>query len=87
LADPFPNGNLVLGEKLHNEYCKACHNGMIPGGNGDELYLSELRSIITASKLISQVEFCASQNNIAWFEEEIESVSKYLNDNFYSFID
>lgn len=86
-ADPFSLGDVVLGEKLHNQICKNCHDGMVPGGNGNELYLSELRAISTSSKLISQVEFCANQSGATWFEEEIVSVSKFLNDNFYKFSD
>ena len=86
-ADPFSLGDVVLGENLHNQICKNCHDGMVPGGNGNELYLSELRAISTSSKLISQVEFCANQSGATWFEEEILSVSKYLNDNFYKFYD
>ena len=86
-ADPFSSGDVALGENLHNQNCKTCHDGMVPGGDGNELYLSELRVISTSSKLISQVEFCANQNGLTWFEEEIESVSKYLNDNFYNLSD
>ena len=86
-ADPFSLGVVFLGEKLHNQVCKNCHDGMVPGGNGNELYLSELRAISTSSKLISQVEFCANQSGATWFEEEIVSVSKFLNDNFYKFSD
>ncbi|OUT96859.1 MAG: hypothetical protein CBC01_07580 [Betaproteobacteria bacterium TMED41] len=85
-ADPFMAGDLVLGEKLHKESCSSCHDGMVPGGNGDELYLSEFRAINSSSKLKSQVEFCANQNGVAWFEDEIESVSRYLNNNFYKFL-
>jgi hypothetical protein len=82
---PFMNGDISIGETLHKENCSSCHNGMVPGGNGSEIYMSEFRAIKTSSKLKSQVEFCANQNDIAWFEEEIDSVSRFLNDNFYKF--
>ncbi len=67
-ADPFNTGDVIMGKNLHNLNCVSCHNGMVPGGDGHELYLSDLRSIVTAPKLRSQVEFCANQNNIVWFE-------------------
>ncbi len=84
-ADPFAIGDFDFGKKLHDESCSSCHNGMFPSGNGDELYSSDFRSISNSSKLRSQVEFCANQNNFIWFDEEIDSVSKFLNDNFYQF--
>ena len=36
-ADPFSQGDIVLGENLHNQNCKSCHDGMFPGGNGNDL--------------------------------------------------
>ncbi len=84
-AGPFDTGDIELGDDLHNKNCTSCHDGMVPGGNGNEIYLSEFRTIKSSGKLRSQVEFCSNQNNIVWFEEEVESVSKYLNKNFYKF--
>ena len=84
-ADPFSSGDVVLGQGLHNQNCKSCHDGMVPGGNGNDLYLFELRAISSSAKLHAQVEFCANQNGLTWFEDEIVSVSKFLNVNFYKF--
>lgn len=84
-ADPFSSGDVVLGQGLHNQNCKSCHDGMVPGGNGNDLYLLELRAISSSAKLHAQVEFCANQNGLTWFEDEIVSVSKFLNVNFYKF--
>ena len=60
---------------------------MMPDGQGNDLYLPEFRSITNSVKLSSQVEFCANQNDLFWFEEEVESVSKFLNESFYKFKD
>ena len=84
---PFSAGSFKVGKELHDKNCISCHNGMMPDNKGNDLYLPEFRSITTSVKLNSQVEFCANQNDLFWFEEEIESVSKFLNESFYKFTD
>ena len=85
LANPFDAGNISNGLQLHQEGCNSCHNSMFPDGNGNEIYTKDIRKINTSKKLYSMVEFCAGNNNLGWFEEEIIDVSKYLNDSFYKF--
>jgi hypothetical protein len=35
--------------------------------------------------LRQRVETCASRVNAGWFEEEIDSVTRWLNQSFYQF--
>lgn len=36
-------------------------------------------------KLHHQVKVCADNNYAGWFEEDVQSVSKYLNGHYYKF--
>jgi len=85
LAGPFDEGNKKNGNALHGEKCSSCHDSMFPNGKGDDIYDEDLRKIKSSKALYSMVEFCANNNGLAWFEEEIIDVSKYLNQKFYKF--
>ena len=85
LAGPFDKGNLKNGNDLHGTNCRSCHDSMFPNGKGDDIYDEDLRKIESSKALYSMVEFCATNNGLAWFEEEIIDVSKYLNQTFYNF--
>ena len=84
-AEPFAEGNDKNGGLLHSDSCKSCHDSMFPNGTGDDIYDFDLRKIKSSQSLFSMVEFCANNSGLAWFEEEINDVSKYLNRNFYKF--
>ena len=81
----FAKGNAELGAKLHAKTCASCHNSMMPDGKGEELYSEDFRKMTDAGKLKTMVQFCATRTNSGWFDEEIEHVSRYLNDNYYKF--
>ena len=85
LAGPFNEGNEKNGNVLHGENCRSCHDSMFPNGKGDDIYDEDLRKIKSSKGLYSMVEFCATNNGLAWFEEEIIDVSKFLNQKFYKF--
>ena len=85
LGAPFDNGDAKNGDLLHAESCSSCHNSMFPDGTGNEIYDRDLRKIKSSKSLYAMVEFCANNNGLAWFEEEITDVSKYLNQRFYDF--
>ena len=85
LAGPFDGGNKKNGSVLYGENCRSCHDSMFPNGKGDDIYDEDLRKIKSPKALYSMVEFCATNNGLAWFEEEIIDVSKYLNQKFYKF--
>lgn len=82
-AQPFPNGKAHVGKALHDKTCVACHNSMMPGGRGAELYSEDFRKVQTLASLKGMVEMCATRTRSGWFPEEIEHVSRYLNDSHY----
>ena len=84
-ADPFAKGDPAEGRKLHEKSCASCHNSMYNDRNGLQLYAADHRKMTSASFLRQRVEACASRFNVGWFDEEIEHVSRWLNDEFYRF--
>ena len=84
-AQPFPKGVVAKGQALHAGKCVSCHNSMAPDGKGEELYSEFARKMTNAAQLKGMVEFCANRTRSGWFEEEINHVSRYLNDTYYKF--
>lgn len=84
-ANPFPAGNREHGRSLHASKCVSCHNSMMPGNRGEELYDEFNRKVKTISQLRGMVDFCANRTKTGWFDEEVISVSRYLNDQHYQF--
>ena len=85
VAQPFSKGVVAKGQALHAAKCVSCHNSMMPDGKGEELYSEFARKMTNASQLKGMVEFCANRTRSGWFEEEINHVSRYLNDTYYQF--
>lgn len=71
-AADVENGNL-----LHSKSCTACH--------GSEMYTRANRRVQTLPQLGAQVRFCISNLGISWFDNEVEDVTDYLNENYYHF--
>ena len=65
------------GKTLHDENCLKCHQ--------PEIYDRPERIVKTLQHLRSQVLFCAVNNDVEWFDEEIDSVTAYLNISHYLF--
>jgi mono/diheme cytochrome c family protein len=85
-ANPFPKGNAATGKKLHDPRCVSCHNSMFPDKNGTQLYSDEMfRKATNIAQLRGMIEFCNNRTKAGWFEEEIQHVGRYLNDNYYKF--
>ncbi len=84
-ASPFPKGDAIIGKKLHDPRCVACHNSMFPDKNGTQLYSDLFRKMDTPAKLKGMIEFCNNRTNSGWFEEDIQHVARYLNDTYYQF--
>jgi len=72
------------GKTLHDESCVQCHIGMT-GGDGSALYTRSDRKINSRSSLETQVQRCVTNINLSWFEEEVKSVSEYLDLTWYKF--
>ncbi len=69
--------DISLGKELHQENCLECHK--------PELYERTDRTVKTLKHLRSQVLFCAVNNDVEWFDEEIDDVTAYLNAFYYLF--
>jgi mono/diheme cytochrome c family protein len=71
-------------QKLHQENCVSCHTSMV-GGDGSELYTRENRLVKSFDSLVTQVNRCNVNLGTGWFDEEVESVARYLSENYYKF--
>jgi len=69
--------DISYGKTLHQENCLECHSS--------ELYERADRTVKTLQHLRSQVLFCAVNNDVVWFDEEIDDVTAYLNAFYYLF--
>jgi len=69
--------DISIGKELHQENCLECHK--------PELYERADRTVKTLQHLRSQVLFCAVNNDVEWFDEEIDDVTAYLNAFYYLF--
>ena len=75
---------IAHGEKLHQQSCTACH-GKMTGGDGSTLYTRSNRRVNSLPALNAQVRRCESNLELKWFDEDINSVSEYLNAEYYKF--
>ncbi len=69
--------DINVGKELHQENCLECHKS--------ELYERTDRTVKTLNHLRSQVLFCAVNNDVEWFDEEVDDVTAYLNAFYYLF--
>lgn len=67
--------DLALGKKLHSENCLKCH--------GPEKYAAPDRKVRSMSTLKTFVQGCATNLNLSWFEDEVDAVAAYMNQEFY----
>ncbi len=56
--------------------CMECHN------NED---FSESKNVHNFEQIEKRVRACQLSNSIQWFDEDVISVSEYLNEDFYKF--
>ena len=65
------------GKSLQQENCMRCHD--------DSIYTREERRVTTRDALQHQVQRCETNLNLAWFPEDVDAVTEYLNTSFYKF--
>lgn len=65
------------GRNLYEEHCVACHDSTV--------YTRKDRIVHSFSELKERIRQCELSNELAWFDEEVEDVATYLNNNFYHF--
>jgi len=74
---PVQAVDLENGKALHNENCMRCHN--------PSQYTREDRIVNSLDQLRTRISQCELMAEMAWFDEEIDDVTAYLNDTFYRF--
>ena len=65
------------GKALHEENCTRCHDST--------RYTRADRKIQNYEKLRARVSQCELMLELAWFDEEVDDVTAYLNNQFYHF--
>ena len=65
------------GKSLQQENCMRCHD--------DSMYTREERRVTTLDALQRQVQRCETNLDLAWFPEDVDAVTEYLNTSFYKF--
>lgn len=72
------------GKNLHAQHCVGCHAGLT-AGEPDRLYTRADRKVKTLDGLRKQVRRCELNLGLKWFDDDIDSVTTYLNGTFYRF--
>ena len=65
------------GKSLQQQNCMRCHD--------DSIYTREERRVTARDALQRQVQRCETNLNLAWFPEDVDAVTEYLNTSFYKF--
>lgn len=76
-SGPERAADLANGEKLVGQNCIRCHD--------DSVYTRPNRRVKTLPGLGKQVRFCKDTIGITWFDDEVDDVVYYLNDQYYHF--
>lgn len=71
------SADIAEGQKLVDENCTHCH--------GSEYYTRADRKIASLPKLRAQVQRCEGSLGLQWFDDQVDSVTEYLNASFYKF--
>lgn len=84
LATPLANGqaaslNEGRGEMLYQNHCIACHT--------TQVHWRDQRLAKDWPSLRAQVRRWERNTGLTWNDEDIESVSQYLNQRYYRFLD
>ena len=69
--------DLENGKLLHDENCLRCHD--------ESKYLRKNRIIKNFQQLHERIRQCELTTELTWFDEEVDDVAAYLNNQFYHF--
>ncbi|WP_018936729.1 cytochrome c [Thioalkalivibrio sp. ALJ24] len=75
---------ISMGQDLHDNNCVSCHADM-HGGDGSGIYTREDRLVGDLDELVEMVRRCDANVGTAWFDDEVEAVVAFLNDEYYGF--
>ncbi|MCP3871407.1 MAG: cytochrome c [Gammaproteobacteria bacterium] len=67
----------AAGKELADENCYSCH--------GNDVYTRDNRMVKSRPNLSKQVRRCELTLGLKWFDEDVEDVAGYLNQQFYKF--
>ena len=65
------------GKSLKEQNCMGCHE--------DDVYTRQDRRVTSLAALGKQVRRCEFTLGLQWFDEDVNDVVAYLNENFYKF--
>lgn len=65
------------GSELHLESCTRCHDSAI--------YTRADRKVQNLPNLGTQIRFCKDNLGVTWFDDEVDDVIGFLNQNYYHF--
>lgn len=65
------------GQALHDKHCLKCHDS--------SLYTRDNRRVKSLDGLRKQIRRCEQSLGLRWFDDQLDSVVRYLNDNYYHF--
>ncbi len=65
------------GSELHSESCMQCHDSAA--------YTREDRKVQDLARLGAQVRFCKDNLGVTWFDDEVDDVIGFLNQQYYHF--
>ncbi len=74
---PAQGADIINGKQLHTENCMRCHQAAI--------YTRSDRKVNTLEQLRKRVTQCELAAELAWFEEEVDDVTAYLDTSYYLF--
>ncbi len=77
LAGTTQAGEDFHAEKFHQGNCTGCHDSKV--------YTRDNRRVNSLPRLESQVRMCDANLGKKLFEDDILSLVRYLNDNYYHF--
>jgi cytochrome c553 len=77
LVAPVLAVDLENGKSLHDENCLRCHD--------ESKYTRKDRMIKNYQQLHERIKNCELMAELTWFDEEIDDVTAYLNNQFYRF--
>jgi mono/diheme cytochrome c family protein len=82
VSGPAGAADARQGERLHQQHCVGCHVSLT-GGDPNSLYTRDNRRVTSLNGLRRQVQRCELQLGLRWFDDDIDSVTAYLNETFY----
>jgi len=77
LAAPAVQADAANGAELHQNNCARCHDAAF--------YTREDRRVQSLARLGTMVRLCKDNLGIVWFDDEVDDVIEYLNQEYYKF--